>query len=46
VGQGGLRVLAGLVAGLWLRGVTEGAFRPGLSQASGGGLGREPSAYP
>jgi hypothetical protein len=28
-GSGGLLVLAGLVAGLWLRGVTEGAARPG-----------------
>jgi uncharacterized membrane protein YedE/YeeE len=31
-GVGGLLVLGGLVAGLWLRGVTEGASRPALAR--------------
>jgi hypothetical protein len=33
---GGLLVLAGLVAGLWLRGLTEGASRPGTHCAQAG----------
>jgi uncharacterized protein len=31
-GVGGLLVLVGLVAGLWLRGVTEGASRPAVAR--------------